>query len=157
MNPPSRFGANGQREGNVKAVTPATVFFGTDFSPASEGAFLLAVEEARLRSRVLVLAHVIPTAVLLDCAIADVAPLRAICLSRLDALRRRAVSARVPARIELLEGTPHVSLVEAAERAGAEIVVLGTRGRAGALMFDSVALRVVCGASCPVVVVRDAA
>jgi nucleotide-binding universal stress UspA family protein len=136
-----------------------TVFLGTDFSPASENAFLLALDEARLRSRVLVVAHVIPTEVLLDCAISEVAPLRAICMKKLEALRRRAETSHVTARIELLDGTPHVSLVEAAARAVAELVVLGTRGRAGVsrLMFGSVALRVVCEAPCPVVVVRAAA
>jgi len=140
-------------------VTPGTVFLGTDFSPASENAFLLALEEARLRSRVLVVAHVIPTEVLLDCAISEVAPLRAICLKKLEALRRRAEDAHVAVRIELLDGTPCVSLVEAAARARAELVVLGTRGRAGTsrLLLDSVALRVVCDAACPVVVVRAAA
>jgi nucleotide-binding universal stress UspA family protein len=138
---------------------PGIVFLGTDFSPASEKAFLLALDEARLRSRVLVVAHVIPTAVLLDCAISEVAPLRAICMKKLEALRLRAETSKVTARIELLDGTPHVSLVEAAARAVAELVVLGTRGRAGAsrLMFGSVALRVVCEAPCPVVVVRAAA
>jgi len=140
-------------------MTPGTVFLGTDFSPASENAFLLALDEARLRSRVLVVAHVIPTAVLLDCAISEVAPLRAICLKKLEALRRRAETSSVTARIELLDGTPHVSLVEAAARALAELVVLGTRARAGVtrLVFGSVALRVVCEAPCPVVVVRAAA
>ena len=140
-------------------MTPGTVFFGTDFSPASENAFLLALDEARLRSRVLVVAHVIPTAVLLDCAISEVAPLRAICLKKLEALRRRAETSSVTARIELLDGTPHVSLVEAAARALAERVVLGTRAHAGVtrLVSGSVALRVVCEAPCPVVVVRAAA
>ncbi|HEX7616220.1 MAG TPA: universal stress protein, partial [Thermoanaerobaculia bacterium] len=85
---------------------PGTVFLGTDFSPASENAFLLALDEARLRSAVLVVAHVIPTEVLLDCAISEVAPLRAICLKKLEALRRRAEAAGVKARIELLDGTP---------------------------------------------------
>ncbi len=138
---------------------PGTVFLGTDFSPASENAFLLALDEARLRSSVLVVAHVIPTPVLLDCAISEVAPLRAICLRKLESLRRRAEAARVQARIELLDGTPYVVLVEAAARALAELVVLGTRSRAGVtrLMFGSVALRVVCDAACPVVVVRAAA
>jgi nucleotide-binding universal stress UspA family protein len=140
-------------------VTPGTVFLGTDFSPASEKAFLLALDEARLRSRTLVVAHVIPTEVLLDCAISEVEPLRAICWKKLEALRRRAESSRVPARIELLDGTPHDSLVEAASRAKAELVVLGTRGRAGVsrLLFGSVALRVVREAPCPVLVVRAAA
>lgn len=140
-------------------MTPGTVFLGTDFSPASENAFLLALDEARLRSKVLVIAHVIPTAVLLDCAISEVAPLRAICLTKLEALRRRAEASRVTARIELLDGTPHLALVEAAARALAELVVLGTPGRAGVsrLMFGSVALRVVCAAPCPVVIVRAAA
>ncbi|MCM3876211.1 MAG: universal stress protein [Thermoanaerobaculia bacterium] len=148
--------ADGEREG---LVMPGTVFLGTDFSPASENAFLLALDEARLRSSVLVLAHVIPTEVLLDCAISEVAPLREICLKKLEALRRRAATSHVTARIELLDGKPHVSLVEAAARFMAELVVLGTRGRAGMsrLMFGSVALRVVCEAPCPVVVVRAAA
>ncbi|HEX7615169.1 MAG TPA: universal stress protein, partial [Thermoanaerobaculia bacterium] len=94
------------------------------------------------------------TEVLLDCAISEVAPLRAICLKKLEALRRRAEAAGVKARIELLDGTPYLSLVEAAARVLAELVVLGTRGRAGVsrLMFGSVALRVVCAAPCPVVV-----
>ena len=70
-------------------MTPGTVFLGTDFSPASENAFLLALDEARLRSKVLVIAHVIPTAVLLDCAISEVAPLREICLKKLEAQVRQ--------------------------------------------------------------------
>lgn len=138
---------------------PGTVFLGTDFSPASENAFGLALDEARLRSTVLVIAHVISTEVLLDCAISEVAPLRAICMKKLEALRRRAEISHVTARVELLDGTPHVLLVEAAARAKAELVVLGTRGRAGVsrLLFGSVALRVVCEAPCPVVIVRAAA
>jgi universal stress protein A len=140
-------------------VKPGTVFFGTDFSPASELAFLLALDEAKLRAAELVVAHVIPTAVLLDYGIAEVAPLRAICLRKLEALRRRAEAAGVKVRTELLDGTPHTSLVEAAARANAVLVVLGTNGRTGVsrLMFGSVALRVVCESPCPVVVVRAAA
>ena len=105
------------------------------------------------------MAHVIPTVVLLDYGIGEVAPLRAICLKRLEALRRRAEAAGVKARTELLDGTPHTSLVKAAARANAAPVVLGTNGRTGVsrLMFGSVALRVVCEAACPVVVVRAAA
>ena len=140
-------------------MKPGTVFFGTDFSPASERAFLLALDEAKLRAAELVVAHVIPTAVLLDYGIGEVAPLRAICLKKLEALRRRAEAAGVKVRTELLDGTPHTSLVEAAARANAALVVLGTNGRTGVsrLMFGSVALRVVCEAPCPVVVVRAAA
>jgi universal stress protein A len=140
-------------------MTSATVFFGTDFSPASEPAFLIALDEAKLRSAELVVAHVIPTAVLLDCSIGEVAPLRAICLKKLAALKRRAEADGVKTRIELLDGIPHTSLVEAATRANAALVVLGTQGRTGVsrLVFGSVAMRVVCEATCPVVVVRAAA
>ncbi|HEX5856040.1 MAG TPA: universal stress protein [Thermoanaerobaculia bacterium] len=137
----------------------STVFFGTDFSPASERAFLIALDEAKLRSAELVVAHVIPTAVLLDYGIGEVAPLRAICLNKLGTLKGRAEADGVKARVELLDGVPHASLVEAAARANAAIVVLGTQGRTGVsrLVFGSVAMRVVCEAPCPVVVVRAAA
>ncbi len=140
-------------------MTGSTVFLGTDFSVASGEAFLLALEEARVRGRVLVIAHVIPTDVLLDCAISEVAPLRALCMKRLETLRRRAEGAGVAARIELLDGTPHAALVEAAARVSAELVVLGTRGSPGVsrVTFGSVALRVVRGAACPVFIVRAAA
>ena len=122
-------------------MAQGTVFFGTDFSPASERAFLVALDEAKLRSAELVLAHVIPTAVLLDCGIGEVAPLRAICLKKLEALRRRAEAGGVKTRVELLDGVPHASLLEAAARANAALVVLGTQGRAGVsrLVFGSVA------------------
>jgi nucleotide-binding universal stress UspA family protein len=140
-------------------MAKATVFFGTDFSPASERAFQLALDEAKLRSSALVIAHVIPTAVLLDYGIGEVAPLRAICLKKLGALKRRAEAEGVEARIELLDGVPHASLVEAAARANAALVVLGTQGRTGVsrFVFGSVALRVVCESPCPVVVVRAVA
>jgi universal stress protein A len=140
-------------------MTSGTVFFGTDFSPASERAFLIALDEAKLRSADLVVAHVIPTAVLLDCGIGEVAPLRAICLKKLGTLKRRAEAEGVRTSIELLDGIPHASLVEAAARVNAVLVVLGTQGRTGVsrLVFGSVAMRVVCEAPCPVVVVRAAA
>lgn len=140
-------------------MSDGTIFFGTDFSPASDRAFLTALDEAKLRSAELVVAHVIPTAVLLDHGIGEVAPLRAICLRKLEALKRRAESAGVTVRIELLDGTPHTTLVEAAARANAALLVLGTQGRIGVsrLVFGSVAMRVVCEALCPVVVVRAAA
>src|SRR5664279_5762422 len=90
-------------------MSDATIFFGTDFSPASDRAFLTAIDEAKLRSAELVVAHVIPTAVLLDHGIGEVAPLRAICLKKLEALRRRAESAGVTVRIELLDGSPRAA------------------------------------------------
>lgn len=140
-------------------MTQGPVFYGTDFSSACDGAFQLALDEAKLRSAPLVVAHVIPTAVLLDYGIGEVAPLRAICLKKLGALKRRAEAEGIETRIELLDGVPHVSLVQAAARAKAALVVLGTQGRTGVsrLVFGSVALRVVCEATCPVVVVRAVA
>jgi len=140
-------------------MTSGTVFLGTDFSPASERAFLIALDEAKLRSAELVVAHVIPTAVLLDWGIGEVVPLRAICLRKLGTLKRRAEAEGVKTRFELLDGIPHTSLVEAAARDDAALVVLGTQGRTGVsrLVFGSVAMRVVREAPCPVVVVNAAA
>ena len=132
-------------------MSDGTIFFGTDFSPASDRAFLTALDEAKLRSAELVVAHVIPTSVLLDHGIGEVAPLRAICLKKLEALRRRAEAAGVAVRIELLDGTPHAAIVEAAARANAALLVLGTQGRTGVsrLVFGSVAMRVVSRRSAP--------
>ena len=76
---------------------------------------------------------------------------------RLEALRRRADRAGVPARTELLAGSPQDALAEAAERAHAIMLVLGTSGRTGVsrLVMGSVAARLVCTAPCPVLTVRQ--
>jgi len=139
-----------------------TIYVGTDFSPASERAFDVALEMARLRGLDLVVGHVIATPGLLGYGVGDIARevesrIREDAGLRLEALRRRADRAGVAARTELLAGAPQDALREAAERAHAAMLVLGTNGRTGVsrLVMGSVAARLVCTAPCPVLTVKE--
>jgi nucleotide-binding universal stress UspA family protein len=143
-------------------MTARTIYVGTDFSPASERAFDVALEMARLRGADLVVGHVIATPGVLGYGVGDIARevenrIREETGMRLEALRRRADRAGVPARTELLAGSPQDALAEAAERVHATMLVLGTNGRTGLsrMVMGSVAARLVCTAPCPVLTVRE--
>jgi nucleotide-binding universal stress UspA family protein len=76
-----------------------------------------------------------------------------------ETLAARVTSAKdrgVMARMSLRVGTPHVEIVKAARDEQAEMIVMGTHGRAGLerLLLGSVAERVVRLAPCPVLTVR---
>jgi len=139
-----------------------TIYLGTDFSPASERAFEEALAMAKLRGAELVIGHVIPTPGVLGYGVGEVVlavdtRIREGAQNDLEALRRKAERAGVPARIEILTGSPHDALVEAAEKAHAELMVVGPHGRTGfsRMVMGSVAARLVCTAPCPVLTVRD--
>jgi universal stress protein A len=139
-----------------------TIYLGTDFSPASERAFDEALAMAKLRGAELVIGHVIPTPGLLGYGVGGVAlavetRIREGMENDLEALRRKAERAGISARIEILTGSPHDALAEAAEKAHAELMVVGTHGRTGIsrMVMGSVAARLVCTAPCPVLTVRD--
>ncbi len=139
-----------------------TIYVGTDFSPASARAFDVALEMARMRGAELVVGHVIATPGVLGYGIGDIARelenrIREQAGLRLEALRRRADRASVPARTEILTGSPQDALAEAAERARATMLVVGTSGRTGVsrMVMGSVAARLVCMAPCPVLTVRE--
>jgi nucleotide-binding universal stress UspA family protein len=143
-------------------MTARTLYVGTDFSPASERAFDVALEMARLRGLDLVMGHVIATPGVLGYGVGDIARevenrIREDAAMRLEALRRRAERVGVPARTELLGGSPHDALAEAAERAHATMLVLGTNGRTGVprMLMGSVAGHLVCTAPCPVLTVKE--
>ena len=143
-------------------MTARTLYVGTDFSPASERAFDVALEMARLRGLDLVMRHVIATPGVLGYGVGDIARevenrIREEAARRLEALRRRADDEGVPARTELLAGSPQDALAEAAERAQATMLVLGTNGRTGIsrMVMGSVAGRLVCTAPCPVLTVKE--
>ena len=57
---------------------------------------------------------------------------------------------------EVAEGRPDEAIVRAAESAGADLIVLGSRGRTGLtkVLMGSVAERVIGHAACPVLVVK---
>ncbi|MDL2717404.1 MAG: universal stress protein [Acidobacteriota bacterium] len=143
-------------------MSARTIYVGTDFSPASARAFDVALEMARSRGAELVVGHVIDTPGFIGYGVGDIAReiekrIREDCSQRLEALRRRADRAGVPARTELLAGCPQDALAEAAERAHATMLVLGTNGRTGVsrLVMGSVAGRLVCTAPCPVLTVKE--
>jgi nucleotide-binding universal stress UspA family protein len=141
------------------------VVVGVDGSELSAAAMRWAVEEARLRGATLVAVHAwtfVPPAAVGE---PGVIPVAAVTLmddleigrAAAEALLDDAVSG-VPADVEVEklvgEGSPGEVLVEAG--AGAELVVVGTRGR-GALksaLLGSVSSHVIGHAPCPVVVIR---
>jgi nucleotide-binding universal stress UspA family protein len=69
---------------------------------------------------------------------------------------REARAAGVTAEFLVWQGDPGGSIAAAAEAEGADLVVVGTRGRSGAgrMLLGSVSAHVVRHASCPVLVVR---
>jgi nucleotide-binding universal stress UspA family protein len=143
-------------------VSARIIYVGTDFSPASARAFDVALEMARARGAELVVGHVIDTPGVIGFGVGDIAReienrIREDCGLRLEALRRRAERAGVPARTELLAGCPQDALAEAAGRAHATMLVLGTNGRTGVsrMVMGSVAGRLVCTAPCPVLTVKE--
>jgi nucleotide-binding universal stress UspA family protein len=143
-------------------MTARTIYVGTDFSPASERAFDVALEMARMRGAELVVGHVIATPGVLGYGVGDIARevenrIREEAGMRLEVLRLRADRSGVPARTELLAGSPQDALAEAAERACAIMLVLGTTGRTGVsrMVMGSVAGSLVCTAPCPVLTVKE--
>jgi len=63
----------------------------------------------------------------------------------------------IDARAVVIEGDPADGIVAAAEREGADLIVIATHGRTGwrRLMFGSVAEKVIRHARCPVLVIRE--
>jgi nucleotide-binding universal stress UspA family protein len=86
------------------------------------------------------------------------AKLAAVAESRLRALLEEARRQEIRGRILLLSGAPGEAIVEAARKAGADMLILGTHGRTGVarLLLGSVASKVIATASCPVLTVRAA-
>lgn len=143
-------------------MAPGAIYLATDFSPASERAFDAALDVAKLRGAELVIGHVVPTPGVPECGVAEVAKafdLRIREEIRLETLRRAAEQAGVPARIEILGGSPSDALAAAAGRAHAAILVLGKHGRTGfsRLPTGSVTAHLLCSAPCPVMTIRDIA
>ena len=63
---------------------------------------------------------------------------------------------RAPVETEITEGSPAKEIIQAAERQGCDLIVMGTHGRGGLdrLLLGSVAEKVVRGARIPVTTVR---
>ncbi|HET9792828.1 MAG TPA: universal stress protein [Thermoanaerobaculia bacterium] len=141
----------------------ATILFATDLSPASERAFDEARRLARQFGAELVIAHAYdPASVLALGYIPAHAYLdwedqfRASLEAKLDPLVELARQDGIDARPSVLSGQPEQAIVEAAEREGAGMILMGTHGRTGPSRFflGSVASRVIATAACPVMTVR---
>lgn len=76
--------------------------------------------------------------------------------SRLEQWREKAAAEGVEVRARLCMIYPSLGIVDAAEELGADLIVMGTRGRAGIkhVLLGSVAERVLRRAPCPVVTVK---
>jgi nucleotide-binding universal stress UspA family protein len=135
-----------------------TILFATDFSPASQASFVIAAALARdYRARIIAVHVVEPVQVGYSEFTSYVGPEedRGQAMEMLQALR--APSPMVTIEHRLLEGDPATVIVETAAETGADIIVMGTHGRAGLsrLVMGSVAEEVLRRAPCPVLTIRD--
>jgi nucleotide-binding universal stress UspA family protein len=136
----------------------------SDFSPASQAAFKVAVATAKTHRAQLLVVHVLPPAPLVpDVYLATrlheglLRDHRAAGLRALGRLVATARQAGVRAAGLLLDfGVVHERIVRIARRRRADLIVVGTHGRSGVakMTLGSVAERVVTAASCPVLTVR---
>jgi universal stress protein A len=131
-----------------------------DFSEDADAALETAVELAgRLGAEIHLLhAYQQPIDVLSPYGVsipANVGPeLRAASLARLQQIAARATGARIQTHV--VEGPPAIVIAEQARAIGADLVVMGTRGRTGLrhLLLGSVAERTVRTAPCAVLTVK---
>jgi universal stress protein A len=137
------------------------ILHASDFSPSSRAAFRTAVDAARVQRSDLLIVHVVhvPIAPGLPGGIrAQVRSLaRAEAEEKLERLVRSAQAAGVRATGLVLSGVlAHESIVAAARRLRADLIVIATRGRTGlsGMVLGSVASRVIATAPCPVLTIR---
>jgi nucleotide-binding universal stress UspA family protein len=133
----------------------------TDFSPSSEQAFHLACSLARDHGARLIALHVLERPLIIQSGVMTPppppAPLpdeREALLERLRRLQPSAPGVRVECRVE--EGDPTTAILQVAQEAACDLIVLGTHGRTGLrrLLLGSVAEQVVRKAPCPVLTVK---
>jgi universal stress protein A len=76
---------------------------------------------------------------------------------RLKELAARVEAAGLTARVHLREGAPAEVIAESARELGADLIVMGTRGRTGLahVVLGSVAERTVRSSPCPVLTLRS--
>ncbi|CAN5675282.1 universal stress protein [soil metagenome] len=134
-----------------------TILLATDLSPASDEATAMAVDLARRLAARLVIVNVLEKRRLTGGGAHDrVDQARAEREARLVILVKHARDVGASAEFLLWTGDPGASISAAAEAEGADVVVVGTRGRSGAgrMLLGSVSDHVVRTADCPVLVVR---
>jgi nucleotide-binding universal stress UspA family protein len=135
----------------------------SDFSPASQRAFIRAVNMAKESAAELLLVHVLTPVVPLvgESYVSSQTyselerSVREAAQTQLGALVTRARKKGIRAQGLVLMGVRDVEIVRAARSKGADTIVMGTHGRSGLAKFflGSVAARVVATARCPVVTI----
>jgi len=135
-----------------------TILFATDFSPASKMAFEVASALARDYKARIVAVHVVEAARMgfsEFAAYAGPEEDKGLAVEELHAIKPP--SPMVTIEYRLLEGDPSVVIVETAQETEADLIVMGTHGRAGLtrLVMGSVAEDVLRHAPCPVLTIRD--
>lgn len=138
-----------------------TILVPVDFSTGSLNALGYAVSLARRLGASISLVHVMDS--IYEAGRFDSKRLRSLRMEAhieakrvLANLAKRRVRPRVPVRHYLLKGTACSAIVEMAAKTNANLIVMGSEGRAGMKRFlvGSVAEKVIRHARCPVLVVR---
>jgi nucleotide-binding universal stress UspA family protein len=134
----------------------------TDFSRSAGVAFTTAMETAKRDDAELILLYVLEplsglseeTYVARRIPVLEAA--EAAARKAFAGLRARAKKAGVPTTEVVIQGWPPEQIARLAKARGADLIVMGTRGRTGLkkLLLGSVAERVVAIAPCPVLTVR---
>jgi nucleotide-binding universal stress UspA family protein len=139
------------------------IVFASDFSPASRPALASAIELARALKAEILLTHAVVPIVPADgmyAAYVDWGTLekatREAAQMQIDRLAARVRQRGVRVSSSLTLGNAADEIVRIAKARKAGLIVMGTHGRSGLSRFvmGSVAMRVMSGASCPVVTVR---
>ncbi|MGE5304594.1 MAG: universal stress protein [Alphaproteobacteria bacterium] len=143
------------------------ILHATDFSPASEPALEDAIDLAKQNDAELLVVHVIePVRYVageefggpeLYVKLEEITDQNA--QASMKKLIEKVESLKVKAKSLLLKGIAHEQIVNAAENAKADMIVIGTHGRTGfsKLFMGSVAGRIISTALCPVLTVRGKA
>jgi nucleotide-binding universal stress UspA family protein len=135
-----------------------TILHPTDFSEHSESAFEIACALARDYDAKLLLLHVRPPAPIVYGELVPMPPeppeAKEMLKSQLAALKP--ADSGITVERSLVEGEPATEIVHAAKAAYADLIVMGTHGRAGLsrLLMGSVAEQVLRKADCPVLTVK---
>lgn len=127
-----------------------------DFDANSARALEIAAELAREREARLYVLHVVAIPSGPEVAL-DFSKLEGRARERLERLARERIGARTRWEVHVRSGPPALEILRAAERFGAELIVMATHGRKGLkhLVLGSVAESVVREAPCPVLTMRS--
>jgi len=149
------------------ATTIRRILVPTDFSAPSEEALRYAADLAARLSASVVVVHVIHEPFIAggewDLYVRDAPEMRqrlfSDASSRLSAVAETFERRGVHVTTDVRFGPPRDGIINAAEAAGADLIVMSTHGRSGLhhLLLGSVAEHVIRAAHCPVLAVREAA